>query len=294
MSSLKELRLRRKSVESTKKITSAMKMIAAAKLKRAQKQVEDGRSYSDRMDELLFSLIERSESFEHISPLITGLGRHERHLIIVAASDRGLCGSFNLNIARKVREVIGGHRKAGRQALIYCLGRKGRDMLRRDFGDIIAETQRAVDKPTFLDAVKVSKWLQNKFKNEEFDHCTIVYNTFISALKQEITTHQLIPFTPLPSQREAMEKERLAAVYAFEPNEEHVLNELLPRNLSVQIYRALLENDASEQAARMVAMDGAMRNANDMIDKLALLYNRTRQAYITRELIEIISGAEAL
>jgi F-type H+-transporting ATPase subunit gamma len=215
------------------------------------------------------------------------------HLVVVATADRGLCGGFNSSIARGARNRIRELREAGKEVKILCVGRKGRDMLRREFGGLIVETVEGVGRRRleYAEAVGVGERLERMYEAGEFDVCTIVFNRFRSAISQILTFQQLIPVEPAAVEEDTSD---VKAVYEFEPDEQTILTELLPRNLAVQIYRALVENAASEQGARMTAMDNATRNAGDMIESLTLTYNRTRQAQITRELIEIVSGAEAL
>jgi F-type H+-transporting ATPase subunit gamma len=295
MPNLKDLRVRIASVKSTQKITSAMKMVAAAKLRRAQEQAEAARPYAERMDRMLGSLAAASAGREGAPELLAGTGRDQVHLLVVGTADRGLCGGFNSSIVREVRRRIAALRKDGKTVKLLCVGRKGRDQLRREFGDAIIDTVEDVARPRlrFEAADDIAKRVAQMFEAGEFDVCTIYYARFQSAMSQIVTGQQLIPFAS--SSEDGAEAEAASlAVYEYEPTEEEILAELLPRNLAVQIYRALLENSASEHGARMTAMDNATRNAGDMIDNLTLTYNRTRQAVITSELIEIISGAEAL
>ena len=298
MPSLKDLRVRIASVKSTQKITSAMKMVAAAKLRRAQEQAEAARPYAERMERMLASLAAASAGREGAPELLAGKGRDQVHLLVVGTADRGLCGGFNSNIVREVRRRITALKNDGKTVKLLCVGRKGRDQLRRDFGDAIIDTIEDVTRPSlrFDAAEAIAKRVAQMFEAGEFDVCTIYYARFKSAISQIVTAQQLIPFAPT----EADDTEAAdtggdsLAVYEYEPTEEDILAALLPRNLAVQVFRALLENNASEHGARMTAMDNATRNAGDMIDNLTLTYNRTRQAVITSELIEIISGAEAL
>ena len=298
MPNLKDLRVRIASVKSTQKITSAMKMVAAAKLRRAQEQAEAARPYAERMDRMLGSLAAATAGREGAPKLLAGTGRDQVHLLVVGTADRGLCGGFNSNIVRGVRRRVTELRADGKTVKLLCVGRKGRDQLRREFGDAIIDTIEDVTRPSlrFEAAESIAKRIAQMFEAGELDVCTIYYARFKSAISQIVTAQQLIPFAP--STEDGAEAEQAGpaslAVYEYEPTEEEILAELLPRNLAVQIYRALLENNASEQGARMTAMDSATRNAGEMIDKLTLTYNRTRQAVITKELIEIISGAEAL
>lgn len=299
MPSLKDLRNRIASVRSTQKITSAMKMVAASKLRRAHEQAEAGRPYAERMERMLASLAGRVAVAGQGPRLMAGTGKDDVHLLVVFTSDRGLCGGFNANITRETRRQIRALRDQGKTVKLFCVGRKGRDNLRRDYASLIVESAIDVGRPRlrFPDADKIAGRLLEMFEAGEFDVCSVVYNKFRSAINQIVTVQQLIPVALPPVAPEAGTKPadaRSRAVYEFEPDEETILAGLLPRNLSVQIYRSLLESSASEQGARMTAMDNATRNAGDMIRKLTLTYNRTRQAYITKELIEIISGAEAL
>ncbi len=302
MPNLKDLRVRIASVKSTQKITSAMKMVAAAKLRRAQEQAEAARPYAERMERMLASLAAASAGKEGAPELLAGKGRDQVHLLVVATADRGLCGGFNSNIVREVRRRITALKGDGKTVKLLCVGRKGRDQLRRDLGDAIIDTIEDVTRPRlrFDAAEAIAKRVAQMFEAGEFDVCTIYYARFKSAISQIVTAQQLIPFAPTDENTggdgaEAAETGGDSlAVYEYEPTEEDILAALLPRNLAVQVFRALLENNASEHGARMTAMDNATRNAGDMIDNLTLTYNRTRQAVITSELIEIISGAEAL
>lgn len=295
MASLKDLRDRIKSVQNTRKITSAMKMVAAAKLRRAQDQAEAGRPYASRMEAMLTSLASGGNAD---LPLLAGTGKHETHMVVLGTADRGLCGGFNANLIRKASQEVDAHRAAGRTVKIYCLGRKGAVAMRRQYGDAVVKVMEDLDKPrlSFDKASAVSKDLLTMFEDGEFDAATLIYAEFQSAIAQVVTAQQIIPFANLDGGDEMGEEVAPAADAAveYEPGEEEVLSDLLPRNVAVQIYRGLLENAASEQGARMTAMDNATRNAGDMIKSLSLVYNRTRQAQITKELIEIVSGAEAL
>jgi len=299
MPNLKDLRVRIASVKSTQKITSAMKMVAAAKLRRAQEQAEAARPYAERMERMLASLAAASAGKEGAPELLAGKGRDQVHLLVVATSDRGLCGGFNTNIVREVRRRIAALKNDGKTVKLLCVGRKGRDQLRRDFGDAIIDTIEDVTRPSlrFDAAEAIAKRVAQMFEAGEFDVCTIYYARFQSAISQIVTAQQLIPFAPTKENTGGDGADTggdSLAVYEYEPTEEDILAALLPRNLAVQMFRALLENNASEHGARMTAMDNATRNAGDMIDNLTLTYNRTRQAVITSELIEIISGAEAV
>jgi F-type H+-transporting ATPase subunit gamma len=293
MPSLKDLRNRIGSVKQTQKITSAMKLVAASKLRRAQEQAEPSRPFAERMSEMLANLGASVAGMEGAPPLLAGTGKDEVHLLVVATADRGLCGGFNASIARGARLRIRELRESGKEVKILCVGRKGRDMLRREFGSLILDTIEGIGRRRleYAEAVGIAERIERMYEAGEFDVCTIVFNRFRSAIAQILTFQQLIPVEPARVDRDAAE---VTAVYEFEPDEQSILAELLPRNLAVQIYRALVENAASEQGARMTAMDNATRNAGEMIEGLTLVYNRTRQAQITKELIEIVSGAEAL
>jgi len=294
MPSLKTFRVRIASVKSTQKITSAMKMVAAAKFRRAQEQAVAARPYAERMARMLGSLAGGASVGDGPS-LLGGTGADKTHLVIVATSDRGLCGAFNSSIARAARGFIRQLLAEGKTVKILCVGRKGRDQLRRDFARNITETIDEVGKKrlSFADARRVTDRILALYAAGEFDVATLFYNKFKSAISQIPTKQQLIPF-PIEAGAEAAPANESGAIYEFEPDEGEILTDLLPRNLAIQIYRALLENSASEQGARMSAMDNATRNAGDMIKRLTLSYNRQRQATITKELIEIISGAESL
>jgi F-type H+-transporting ATPase subunit gamma len=294
MPSLKDLRNRIRSVRSTQKITSAMKVVAASRLRRAQEQAEAARPYAERMKRVLASLAARMSGKSGGPPLLAGTGKDETHLLIVATSDRGLAGGFNATILRETRRQIRTHLSAGKTVKILTIGRKGRDGLRRDYMRLIHDSLTDVGRRrlSFEEARDIGRRVLTMFEAGEFDSCSIVFNRFQSAITQIVTVQQLIPFAqPQTTETPAAEG---GAIYEFEPDEEEILAELLPRNLGVQIFTALLENAASEQGARMTAMDNATRNAGEMIDRLNMNYNRTRQAAITKELIEIISGAEAL
>ena len=296
MANLKDLRIRITSVKSTRKITSAMKMVAASKLRRAQSAAEEGRPYAERMERMLGELTSSLSTMDGAPKLLSGSGSDENHLLVAITADRGLCGGFNGSIIREARRRMQDLRGQGKKVKLLCLGRKGRDGLNREFSDQIIDTVEGLTKTgvDFATARDVAASLVERFDAEEFDVCTIIYNRFVSVISQEITVQQVIPF-PVPEVEEAAAADKSQnAMYLMEPSEEEILGDLLPRNLSVQIFRALLESNASEHGARMSAMDNATRNAGDMLDNLTITYNRTRQAAITSELIEIISGAEAL
>jgi F-type H+-transporting ATPase subunit gamma len=294
MPSLKQYRTRIASVKSTQKITSAMKMVAAAKLRRAQEKAEAARPYAERMSRMLGSLAGSLSGGAGAPALLAGTGRSEVHLVVVATSDRGLCGAFNSSIVRGARTHVRQLLSEGKQVRIFCVGRKGRDQLRRDFAKLIVGSMEDVGRRSlsFADAQRITDRILQMFAAGEFDVCSLFYARFRSAITQIVTRQQLIPFAIEGGAGPAASAG--GAVYEYEPDEEQILAELLPRNLSVQVFRALLENNASEQGARMTAMDNATRNAGDMIKRLTLSYNRQRQASITKELIEIISGAEAV
>jgi len=295
MASLKDLRNRIRSVRSTQKITAAMKMVAASRLRRAQEQAEAARPYATRMERVLGSLAGRMAGMPGAPPLLAGTGKDDVHLIVVTSSDRGLAGGFNASILREARRRIRDLDNAGKTVKLLTVGRKGRDSLRRDYTRLIHDSLTDIGRRrvSFDEARDIAGRILALYQAGEFDVCWIVFNRFRSAMTQVVTVQQLIPFAP-PSGAEGTVETVGGAIYEFEPSEEEILTELLPNNLAVQIYTALLENAASEQGARMTAMDNATRNAGDMIDRLTVTYNRTRQAAITKELIEIISGAEAL
>jgi F-type H+-transporting ATPase subunit gamma len=293
MPSLKTFRLRIRSVQSTQKITKAMKMVAAAKLRRAQEQAMAARPYAQAMDKVMATL---ASSFKGGTgpKLLAGTGSDNIQLVIVATGDRGLCGAFNSSIVREARRVIRAMVSDGKTVKILCVGRKGRDQLRRDFGSMIIDTITDLGRPrlSFADARKVSARVAELFDAGEFDVATVIFNSFKSAMTQIVTVQQLIP--PPAPEASAAPATAGGAIYEFEPDEGEILADLLPRNLTVQIFRALLENAASFYGSQMTAMDSASRNAGDVIKKLTLKMNRSRQASITKELIEIISGAEAV
>jgi F-type H+-transporting ATPase subunit gamma len=293
MPSLKDLRLRITSVKSTRKITSAMKMVAASKLRRAQSAAESARPYAQRMERMVGALATSLAGQSGAPLLLAGTGKDQSHLIVVITSDRGLCGGFNGTIVRSVRALVTDLVRKGKDVKLMMIGRKGRDQLRREYGGRFIETFEGIGRRgvAFSEADEVAGKVIGLFDAGGFDICTVVYNRFKSAIAQELTHQQLVP---LPVPEIVATAGGNAALYEFEPTEEAILADLLPRNLAVQLFRALLESNASEQGARMTAMDNATRNAGDMINSLTIRYNRSRQAQITKELIEIISGAEAL
>lgn len=302
MPSLKDLRDRINSVKSTRKITSAMKMVAASKLKRAQTQAEASQPYARHMADMLERLMGNITINETSPALLRGTGNDQTHLLLVITSDRGLCGGFNAFITREVRKKAKELLADGKDVKFLCVGRKGRDALKREYGSRILGFFEGPGKKglSFSDAHRIGEDVLLRFEAGEFDICHVYYNVFKSVIAQIPTGQQLIPFAPEQKKQdkddksEAVVESGVKALYEFEPSEEGILKNLLPQNVSVQIFRAMLDSAAGEQAARMTAMDNATRNAGDRIAELTLNYNRARQAYITKELIEIISGAEAV
>lgn len=296
MPSLKDLRMRIDSVKSTQKITSAMKMVAAAKLRRAQEQAEAARPYAERMERMLGSLAGSMESSAGAPKLLAGTGKQDVHLLIMMTSDRGLCGAFNSSIVRDTRRMVAELQADSKEVKILCVGRKGWAQVRREFAPLIVDLIEGIGRPRlkFEDAQGISNRVLAMFEAGEFDVCTLIYNRFKSVIEQIVTRQQVIPFAADALEAGEEQTDGTSVNYDYEPDENEILEVLLPRNLSVQVYRSLLENNASEHGARMSAMDSATRNAGEMIDSLTLNYNRTRQAFITKELIEIISGAEAV
>ena len=294
MASLKDLRGRINSVKSTRKITSAMKMVAASKLRRAQAAAEAARPYAERMSAMLSRLAGNVAGTPGAPRLLVGTGRDQVHLIIAMTADRGLAGAFNSGVGRQARTLVRRLLAEGKTVKILAVGRKGRDYLRREFASSMeADMAMAGSKPIeFAAARAVADRVFAMFERGEFDVATVVYNQFKSVIAQVPTEMQIIPLPPPKLDEEAGQGAR--AVYEFEPDEETILLRLLPQNLAIQLYRAMLESNAGFYGAQMTSMDNATRNAGDMINRLTLNYNRTRQANITRELIEIISGAEAL
>ncbi len=299
MANLKDLKSRIASVKKTQKITSAMKMVAAAKLRRAQEGAEEARPYAERMERMLTSIAQSVGDTEGAPKMLTGTGGN-RQLFLVCSSDRGLCGGFNGTIVRETRKRLRECASNGTEYMIITVGRKSRDLLKREFNDKIVASFTDIGRRGvgFDEAAEVADKITDMFEAGEFDICTVIYNKFQSAISQIVTPQQLIPFNVANAddgEDETADKtDGPRAVFIFEPDEEEILEDLLPRNVATQIFQALLESSASEHGARMTAMDNATRNAGDMIDGLTMTYNRTRQAVITKELIEIISGAEAL
>ena len=295
MASLKDLRNRIASVKATQKITKAMQMVAAAKLRKAQEAAEAARPYSERMASVLSNLAAGQEGNDNASPLLAGTGKDDVHLLLVATAERGLCGGFNSNIARLARDHANELIQNGKTVKILCVGKKGNDALKRTFANLILDVVdlRHVKQVGFVDANAIGSRVLKMFEDGEFDVCTLFFSKFENVITQVPTALPLIP-AKVEAAEEGEALDLNGAVYDYEPEESEILDTLLPRNVSVQIFRGLLENAASEQGARMSAMDNATRNAGEMIDKLTMNYNRQRQAQITKELIEIISGAEAL
>ena len=290
MASLKALRNRIASVKATRKITKAQQMVAASKFRRALDAAVAARPYAEKMGEVIASLAGGLKGNPGAPKLLAGTGKDDTHLLIVATSDRGLCGGFNTNIVRLAKHTIEALTGEGKKVQILCVGRKGRDQLKRQYGHLFVDTIEftAVKRIGFANAQDIARRVLKMFDEGKFDVATVIYSRFKSVMTQIPTAQQLIP-APVEAKAAAT-----GTVYEYEPDEQEILADLLPRNVSVQIFRALLENVAGEFGAKMTAMDGATRNAGEVIDKLTLLYNRTRQAQITKELIEIISGAEAL
>lgn len=295
MPSLKDLKNRITSVKSTQKITKAMKMVAASKLRRAQEAAEAARPYAERMESVLSGLGASVANQPGGSPLLVGNGKDDVHLVVVATSERGLCGGFNTSIVRAAQAKINQLLLDGKTVKILCIGKKGYAVLKGQFADKIIDLidLSEVKKIGFNDAHDISTRLLKMFQDGEYDVCSLFFSKFQSALVQIVTDQQLIP-TPIPEMEADAGDNLKGAIYEYEPGQEEILETLLPRNVGVQVYKALLENAASEQGARMTAMDNATRNAGDMIDRLTTEYNRSRQAAITTELIEIIAGAEAV
>ena len=291
MASLDDLKKRIVSVKSTQKITKAMKMVAAAKLKRAQDNAEKGRPYSEKMNNIILNLSNGISDKESAPKLLSGTGDEKTHLCVILTSDRGLCGGFNTNIVKKAKSYFDKIEKDGKILKIVTVGSKGNDQLKRTYGEKIIEkiSFKESKNINFFDADKVGKMIIEKFEKKEFDVCTIFYNKFKNVITQIPQAQQIIPLKASEVEGNSLEDN-----YEFEPDEDEILSNLLPKNISTQIFKAMLENSASEQGSRMSAMDNATRNAGEMVDKLTIEYNRSRQAAITKELIEIISGAESL
>ena len=291
MASLDDLKKRISSVKSTQKITKAMKMVAAAKLRRAQESAERGRPYSEKMNNIILNLSSGVSDKENAPKLLSGTGDDKVHLCVVLTADRGLCGGFNSNIIKKAKSYFQKISDTGKTLKIITVGSKGYDQLKRLYQDKIIEniSFKESKNANYFDAEKVGKIIIEKFERAEFDICTIFYNQFKNVITQIPQAQQIIPLNT-----ENNDENKLDESYEFEPDEDEILSNLLPKNIATQIFKAMLENSASEQGARMSAMDNATRNAGEMVDKLTIEYNRSRQAAITKELIEIISGAESL
>ena len=290
MASLDDLKKRIASVKSTQKITKAMKMVAAAKLRKAQESAEKGRPYSEKMNNVILNLSSGISDKENAPKLLAGTGQDKVHLCVVMTSDRGLCGGFNSNIIKRAKSYFSKILDENKELKIITVGSKGNDQLKRTYGDKIIEniSFKESKNANYFDADKVGKIIIEKFEAGEFDVCTIFYNKFKNVITQIPQAQQIIPLNDEGNENSSDES------YEFEPDEDEILSNLLPKNISTQIFKAMLENSASEQGSRMSAMDNATRNAGEMVDKLTIEYNRSRQAAITKELIEIISGAESL
>ena len=296
MPSLKDIKTQINSVGSTKKITSAMKMVAASKLRRSQEKAEAARPYSSRLEEMLSSLASSAASGEGIIKLLTGTGNDQNYIVVPVSADRGLCGGFNSSINRETFKLVKSLEGNGKKVQLMPVGKKSRDFFNRVMKDQIIESfvDLNVSSTGYESALNISNKLQELYFEGKFDKCILVFNKFKSAISQEVTQQQLIPLDVSKSEKEEEKENSSNAIYDYEPDEETILKDLLPKNVSIQIFKVLLESDAGEQGARMAAMDNATRNAGEMIDSLTLKYNRTRQAFITKELIEIISGAESI
>jgi len=292
MPSLDDLRKRIASVKSTQKITKAMKMVAAAKLRKAQEMAEKGRPYSDKMDMIIQNLSKAINDPSNAPKLLVGTGEDKNHLCVVMTADRGLCGGFNTNIVKLAKNYFNKILKDSKNLKIITVGTKGLDQLKRDYGKYIIKKINFKDKKklSFQDAESIGNEIVKLFKNKEFDKCVIFFNKFKNVMTQIPQIQQVIP----AKKDEQPKEEQHSSYYEFEPEEDEILEDLLPKNISTQIYKGFLENSASEQGSRMTAMDNATRNAGDLVEKLTINYNRSRQAAITKELIEIISGAESL
>ena len=290
MANLKDLKTRINSVKSTQKITAAMKMVAAAKLRRAQEAAESGRPYANRMRRVTANLAAKAD-VNSAPALLVGNGKSATHLLVVISADRGLCGGFNGSITRQTRTELTRLQDEGKTVKLLMVGRKSADALRREYGKQFIDSCEGIQgtSVSFSDAASLAETIRTGFEAGDYDVCTMIYNKFVNAITQEITLTQLIP-----AEINAVDDSDANVNYEYEPEEDELLDRLLPRILSTQLYSALLESSAAELAARMTAMDNATRNAGDLIDRLTLVFNRTRQAAITNELIEIISGAEAV
>ena len=297
MPSLKDIKTQINSVGSTKKITSAMKMVAASKLRRSQEKAEAARPYSSRLEEMLTSLASSALSGEGIIKLLTGTGNDDKYLVVPVSADRGLCGGFSSSINKETFKLIKTLEDQNKKVQLFTIGKKSRDFFNRIMKEKIIESfvDTNIAGTGYEAAIKISNKLQELYFEGTFDKCILIYNKFKSVISQEVTQQQLIPLD-VPSKSDDKKENETSdnSIYIYEPDEETILQDLLPKNVSIQIFKVLLESDAGEQGARMAAMDNATRNAGEMIDSLTLKYNRTRQAFITKELIEIISGAESI
>jgi len=291
MASLDDLRKRIVSVKSTQKITKAMKMVAAAKLRKAQESAERGRPYSEKMQNIILNLTESISDPLNAPKLLVGTGKEQTHLCVIMTSDRGLCGGFNTNICRLAKNYFLKVLKEGKTLKIITIGSKGHDQLKREYGKYIVQKLSFKDKKkiSFDEADDVGKIIIDLFNKNEFDKCVLFFNNFKNVMTQIPQAHQIIP-----AEKKENSKKNNEVFYEFEPDEDEILEDLLPKNISTQVFKAFLENSASEQGSRMTAMDSATRNAGDLVKSLTIVYNRSRQAAITKELIEIISGAESL
>ena len=291
MASLDDLRKRITSVKSTQKLTKAMKMVAAAKLRKAQESAEKGRPYSEKMRNIILNLTESINDPSNAPKLLVGTGKDQTYLCVVMTSDRGLCGGFNSNICRLAKNHFSKILSEGKELKIITIGSKGYDQLKREYGKYIIKKLSFKDKKkiSFLEADEVGKIIIDLFDKNEFDKCILFFNNFKNVVTQIPQAQQIIP-----AEKKEATKEKNENFYEFEPDEDEILEDLLPKNISTQVFKAFLENSASEQGSRMTAMDNATRNAGDLVNKLTIVYNRSRQAAITKELIEIISGAESL
>tara|TARA_Y100000590_G_scaffold294167_1_gene331452 strand:- start:10438 stop:11316 length:879 start_codon:yes stop_codon:yes gene_type:complete len=292
MPSLDDLKKRISSIKSTQKITKAMKMVASAKLRKAQENAEKGRPFSEKMNNIILNLSSSISDKDNASKFLVGTKKDQVHLCVVITADRGLCGGFNTNICRKARNYFERIIKEGKTLKIFTVGSKGNDQLKRVYGKYIIEKVnfKGLKKITYKEAEDIGNKIIKLFEDSQFDICTIFYNKFKNVITQIPQEQQIIPIINTKKENE----KKLENFYEFEPEEDEILNDLLPRNISTQIFKAFLENAASEQGSRMTAMDNATRNAGDLVEKLTITYNRSRQAAITKELIEIISGAESL
>ena len=294
MPSLDDLKKRISSVKSTQKITKAMKMVAAAKLRKAQESAERGRPFSEKMNNIILNLSNSIADKNNASKFLVGTGKDNIHLCVVITADRGLCGGFNTNICRTAKKYFEKIIKGGKTLKIFTVGSKGHEQLKRAYGSYIVEkiNFKGFKKITYKEAEEIGNKIIKFFNENQFDVCKIFYNKFKNVITQIPQEQQIIPIENVKNKKE--EERKSENFYEFEPEENEILNDLLPRNISTQIFKAFLENAASEQGSRMTAMDNATRNAGDLVDKLTITYNRSRQAAITKELIEIISGAESL